>query len=173
MAANDAAPDYTHQFWAKARPYHERRPESIHLLEHHLADVGACFEVLLAQPTIRQRLARSGGLDSLDEATMARLAVFAALHDIGKVNAGFQTQIWRDADFPSGRRLTRVTHGHYRELAPVMLNQNPGTTERFFGSLDWWWDATDSWDDCGGETVWPCSLQRYLTTGSPCGWREN
>ena len=156
MTASDTAPDYTRQFWAKARPYRERGPESIHLLEHHLADVGACFEALLAQPTIRQSLARSGGLDSLYEATAARLAVFAALHDIGKVNAGFQTQIWRDADFPGGRRLTRVTHGHYRELAPVMLNQNPDTTERFFGSLDWWWDATESWDDCGGETV--CAL---------------
>ena len=156
MTASSAAPDYTRQFWAKARPYRQRGPESIHLLEHHLADVGACFEALLAQPTIRQSLARSGGLDSLDEATAARLAVFVALHDIGKVNAGFQTQIWQDADFPGGRRLTRVTHGHYRELAPVMLNQNPDTTERFFGSLDWWWDATESWDDCGGETV--CAL---------------
>ncbi len=54
-------PVYTSQFWAKSEP---RRgyPKRIHLLEHHLADVGACFEALLAQPTIRQRLSGSGGL---------------------------------------------------------------------------------------------------------------
>ena len=50
---------YSRQPWAKSRPRRQRGPESIHLLEHHLADVGACFEALLEQPTIRQRLARS------------------------------------------------------------------------------------------------------------------
>ena len=37
-----------------------------------------------------------------------------------------------------------------------MLGENTGTTEKFFDCLDWWWDATESWDDCGGETV--CAL---------------
>ena len=52
-------PTYTHSFWAKAFPYRQRRPNCIHLLEHHLADVGACLEALLAQPTIRRRLAHA------------------------------------------------------------------------------------------------------------------
>ena len=52
---------YTRHFWAKAHPYRQRGPERIHLLEHHLADVGACFEALLMQPTIRRRMARAGG----------------------------------------------------------------------------------------------------------------
>ena len=157
MTTTADTPQYTRQFWAKAWPYRQQGPERIHLLEHHLADVGACFEALLAQPTIRQRLARSGGLDSLDDPTAARLAVFAALHDIGKVNVGFQTRIWRDADFPGGRQHPALRRaGHYRELAPVMLGENTDTTGRFFGSLDWWWDATESWDDCGGEIV--CAL---------------
>ena len=156
MTTDANAPRYTRQFWAKAWPFRQKGPERIHLLEHHLADVGACFEALLAQPTIRRRLARSGGVESLDDATAARLALFAALHDIGKISAGFQTQVWRDADFPDGRRLARVTRGHYRELAPVMLGEDPGTSDRFFGSLDWWQEATESWDDCGGETV--CGL---------------
>ena len=154
MTDIETTPTYTSRFWAKSEPRHGY-PKRIHLLEHHLADVGACFETLLAQPTIRRRLARSGGLDSLDDATAARLVLFAALHDIGKVSMGFQTQIWRDADFP-GRRLTSITRGHYRELAPVMLGEVPDTTDRFFGSLEWWWDATESWDDRGGETV--CAL---------------
>ena len=53
MTESDIAPIYTRFFWAKAFPYRQRGPERIHLLEHHLADVGACFEALLAQPTIR------------------------------------------------------------------------------------------------------------------------
>ena len=155
MTTTETAPHYTRRFWAKAQPYRQSGPERIHLLEHHLADVGACFEALLAQPNIRQRLAGSGGVDSLDYPTAARLALFAALHDIGKVNIGFQTRIWRDEDFSAGqRRPSRA--GHYHELAPVMLGENTGTTDKFFGSLDWWWDATESWDDCGGETV--CAL---------------
>lgn len=51
------APAYTRYFWAKSD---RANPQRIHLLEHHMADVGACLEALLAQPTIRQRLARSG-----------------------------------------------------------------------------------------------------------------
>ena len=154
MTNLDTAPAYTRSHWAKSEP-RDGYPKRIHLLEHHLADVGACFEALLAQPTIRQRLARSGGLDVLDEATAARLSLFAALHDIGKVNVGFQTRIWRDADLPAGRRKPGHA-GHYHELAPVMRGDDGATTDWFFDNLGWWWDATESWDDCGGETV--CAL---------------
>ena len=155
MTETESMRDYTRQFWAKAQPYRQRGPERIHLLEHHLADVGACFEALLAQPNIRRRLAHSGGLEDLDNATAARLALFAALHDIGKVNVGFQTQIWNDTDFPAAQR--RPGHaGHYHELAPVMGNEDRTTAGWFFDSLGWWWDAIESWDDRGGETV--CAL---------------
>ena len=154
MTHTDRAPAYISRHWAKSDRQDRRR---IHLLEHHLADVGACFEALLAQPTIRRRLAHTAGLDDLDHVTTARLAVFAALHDIGKVNVGFQTQIWRDADFPGGQRPRAFSHpGHYNELAPVIRAESRDTTQRFFGSLEWWWDATESWDDCGGKTV--CGL---------------
>ncbi len=149
-------PDYTRRFWAKAVPYRQKGPAQIHLLEHHLADVGACFEALLQQPTLRRRLAYAGGRENLDldDAMAARLAVFAALHDIGKVNVGFQTQIWQDTDFPGGRRLTRA--GHYHELAPVMNREDNVASDWFFDSLGWWYDATETWDDQGGITV--CDL---------------
>ena len=49
---------YTYRHWAKSD---RSKPERIHLLEHHLADVGACFETLLAQPTISDRLAKAAG----------------------------------------------------------------------------------------------------------------
>ena len=64
------APAYTRYFWAKSD---RANPQRIHLLEHHMADVGACLEALLAQPTIRQRLARSGGLDDLHAAVRGLL----------------------------------------------------------------------------------------------------
>ncbi len=144
-------PAYTRRFWAKFN----RGDRSIHLLEHHLADVGACFEALLAQPTIRLRLARSGGLDDLDAASVARLSILAALHDIGKVNVGFQTQVWLDADLPEGRRRPHRA-GHYNELAPVLAGEDWRTAGWFFDALGWWDEAIRSWDDRGGETV--CAL---------------
>ena len=143
---------YTQVFWAKSD---RENPQRIHLLEHHMADVGACFEALLAQPTIRQRLAASGGFDDLDDVTVARLAVLAALHDIGKVNIGFQTRIWQESDFPTDTRHPRRA-GHIADLAPVLNCDDTETADWFFSSLSWWWDATESWDSCGGETV--CGL---------------
>ena len=158
MISPENAPTYTHRFWAKAYPYRQHRqmgPERIHLLEHHLADVGACFEALLAQPTIRQRLARSGGHNDLDSTTVSRLCVFAALHDIGKVNVGFQTQIWRDADLPDGQRRPGRA-GHTLDLTPLLNDKDGETGRRLFDALGWWFEATESWDDRDGETV--CAL---------------
>ena len=149
MTEDGDRPIYTRLHWAK---FEDGR---IHLLEHHLADVGACFEALMAQPTIRRRLARSGGLDDLDEATVARLSLFAALHDIGKVNVGFQTRAWRDADLPEDRRKPGRA-GHYNELAPVLTDGDRQTAAWFFKALGWWNEATASWDDRCGETV--CAL---------------
>ena len=155
MTDATSAPPYTRQFWAKAYPYRKQGPDRIHLLEHHMADVGACFEALLTQPTIRQRLACSGDMDSLDDATAARLALFAALHDIGKVNTGFQTQIWRQTDsMERERRPSRA--GHTLDLVPVLNGDDAATAEWFFDALGWWRAATESWDDRNGETF--CGL---------------
>ena len=152
-------PTYTRYHWAKSD---RQEPSRIHLLEHHLADVGACLETLLKQPIIRKRLARSGGLDDLDAATAARLAVFAALHDIGKANVGFQTQVWQPEDLlPGQRRPYRA--GHTLELAPVLGNDDDtATSEWFFPALGFWqgvlqWDnGILEWDDRDGLTA--CNL---------------
>ena len=137
---------YRTAFWAKAAPFGARDPERIHLLAHHLADVGATMEALLRQPTIRHRVASAGGLDDLPESTAARLAVFAALHDIGKANVGFQCQIWpRDvAPLP-----TRV--GHTVDLAPVLTGLDRETAGWFYNGIGW--DAITAWDDRGGEVA--------------------
>ena len=149
MTDSERAPAYTRLFWAKAYPYRKRGPERIHLLEHHLADVGACLEALLAQQTIRNRLARSGYQDSIDDATAARLAVFASLHDIGKINVGFQTSVWSDEDL-GGRRRPRWA-GHTADLAPVLTDEDGATADWFFAALGW--DEILAWDNRDGETV--------------------
>ncbi len=153
MRDDETAPAYTRRHWAKSdRQDHWR----IHLLEHHLADVSACFEALLKQPTIYQRLARTAGRDDLDPTTVARLCVFAALHDIGKVNVGFQAQIWRREDFPGGHRPASFRRvGHTLDITPVLNGDDQATGDWFFDSLGWWEDAI-SWDNDEGKTV--CAL---------------
>ncbi|MDD9995263.1 MAG: CRISPR-associated helicase Cas3' [Dehalococcoidia bacterium] len=146
------APSYTRFHWAKSEP-RQGHPKAVHLLEHHLADVGACFEALLAQPRIRENLASSAGLNAVDETTASRLALFAALHDIGKVNMGFQMRIWDPRYLSSGHRVRYA--GHTLDLAPVLSGEDVETAGWFFDELGWW-DEALTWDDCGGETV--CSL---------------
>ena len=154
MTSTETHPAYTQRFWAKSEPRHGY-PKRIHLLEHHLADVGACFEELLAQPTIRQRLSQTSGRDDLDPATVARLSLLAALHDIGKVNIGFQTQIWEQEYRQGNPRINRA--GHTLDITPVLdADKDTETADWFFDALGWWWDATESWDDRYGETV--CAL---------------
>lgn len=91
-----------------------------HRLEHHCADVAACFEVLLEQPVIHSRLARLAGLDSLDAVMVARLAALVFLHDFGKLNTGFQHKVLDDRLF-SGRRPE--PRGHIAEAAAVLVSK--------------------------------------------------
>ena len=139
-------PAYTRLFWAK---WDKDVPGRIHLLEHHLADVGACFQALLSQPTIRRRLAQTAGMDDLQPAIAARLSVFAALHDIGKVNVGFQTRTWEAADRRGQRRVDRA--GHTADIVPVLTGEDVGTSEWFLDSLGW--EELLGWDSDGGETA--------------------
>lgn len=149
MTLSHANPNaYTRAHWAKSD---RQNPGRIHLLEHHLADVGACMEALLSQPTIRGRLASSAGRDDIDEATAARLAVFAALHDIGKVNVGFQTQIWQAEDWQGARRPLGWGHGHTRDIVPVIIDADKKAAAWFFDALGF--DDMLEWDADDGETA--------------------
>ena len=72
-------------YWAKldeARGWHP--------LIAHLADVAAVMECLLHDPVITSRLAAVCRWDRLDEGTVQVLVHLAGLHDIGKLNHGFQ-----------------------------------------------------------------------------------
>ena len=160
MTDAECAPAYTRLHWAKSD---RNDPRRIHLLEHHLADVGACFEALIAQPTIRARLARSGGRDSLDGGTASRLAVFAALHDIGKANVGFQARIWKEEDLRGRSRPHRA--GHTNDLVPVLMDKDSETANWFFPALRW--QDLLAWDGRDGETVCAMLVATLSHHGQP------
>jgi CRISPR-associated endonuclease/helicase Cas3 len=104
--------EWTGQAWGKLRATHDGEIEW-HRLIDHCADVAACVEALLAQPTIAARF----GLPPNDKMRVARLAALAFLHDLGKANVGFQN-----------RRLQQIdgsvsVAGHTREIAPLFSDQ--------------------------------------------------
>ena len=136
-------PNYTDRFWAKW----DRETQEFHLLEHHLADVGACFEALVDQPTIRARLAYAGCVDALDDAAASRLCVFAALHDIGKVNVGFQTKTWDPDERPRG--IGRA--GHTSDMVPILEGKDRETLGWFTDALGW--EEILDWDNDNGDTA--------------------
>ena len=72
----------------------------IHRLEHHCADVAACFEALLRDPVLRARFVRATGTNEFTETIAARLTFLAYLHDFGKLNAGFQFQVRPPNELP-------------------------------------------------------------------------
>ena len=84
----------------------------LHRLEHHCADVAACFEALLRDPVLRARFGQAAGADDTDT-TAARLTFLAFLHDFGKLNVGFQFKVRRrESELP--RRGPRPA-GHVAE----------------------------------------------------------
>ncbi len=88
-----------------------------HHLAHHCADVAACFEVIATLPVVRARMEKAAD-QTLTPIHIARLAVFAFLHDCGKLHPGFQAKggwspdIWSPID----------RHGHVQEGAALFLS---------------------------------------------------
>ena len=168
MTLSHANPNaYTRAHWAKSD---RQNPGRIHLLEHHLADVGACMEALLSQPTIRRRLASAAGRDDIDEATAARLAVFAALHDIGKVNVGFQTQIWQAEDWQGARRPNGWGRGHTRDIVPVIIDADKKTAAWFLDALGF--EDMLEWDADDGETASSLFVATLSHHGEPLNLQD-
>lgn len=81
--------------WAKLTHENNDRSGSViawNTLWAHSADVAAVTEALLARTLLGPRLARLAGWEQLSPVHIARLSAFAALHDAGKVNHGFQNR---------------------------------------------------------------------------------
>lgn len=87
----------------------------------HSADVAAVLTALLEQPVIARRLARLLGEDELTADDRTRLAALAALHDLGKINHGFQNQPF---DLPGPKA------GHITPLVSLLDNHTEGTSAR-------------------------------------------
>ena len=69
-------------------------PDGLHRqsLADHCRDVAAVFVGLVRLPGISRRLAGLAGCPALADAWIERLGWLAFLHDVGKVNAGFQAR---------------------------------------------------------------------------------
>ena len=80
-----------------------------HRLEHHCADVAACFEAILEDTVPRRRFAIAARQDPLHPTTLARLTVLAFLHDFAKINSGFQFKVRDPKDCP-GRPPPPMSH---------------------------------------------------------------
>lgn len=67
--------------------------------------------------SLGRRLAQLGGVNELDEVQVARLCVFAALHDLGKFDQHFQNK---------GRPGAQPRAGHVREFAVILDDEARG-----------------------------------------------
>lgn len=99
-------------FWGKLVRTEDGAPCQWHPLFDHCADVGAVTEALLRLPVWRRRLTRLAGT-ALGDAGWARLCVLASLHDLGKLNIGFQAK---------GRDDLGVTAGHVQEAVAALIH---------------------------------------------------
>lgn len=97
-------------FWGKFEQADPPLGCEWHPLFDHCADVAAVAEALLHLPVWQQRLSRLAGRE-LDATDQARLCVFAALHDVGKLNLGFQAK---------GRPDLGPTAGHVEEAVAAL-----------------------------------------------------
>ena len=132
-------------YWAK----YDGDTGRIHRLEHHLADVGAVMEAMLKLPKFNQPTSCLIGYE-LDDATAARLAVFAAIHDIGKANLLFQQKVWIPT--PPRQRLA----SHTKDMMQLFNGADVYNRDLFFESMSWLDQAVREWDSENGQTV--CSL---------------
>src|SRR6478672_620869 len=70
----------------------DRQTGSTRSLIGHSLDVAHCVHAMLTRGASRRRLGAAAGLD-LSDVHVARLAVLAGLHDMGKSTNGFQERI--------------------------------------------------------------------------------
>jgi len=102
-----------------------------HPLEAHCADVAAVFEAMLDAGALGERLETAAGM-RLDRGRKQRLSVLAALHDLGKLNHGFQNR-WE----PKARH----TCGHVRPLAGLAAREHQRRAQFCLGEILTWFDC--------------------------------
>jgi len=124
---------------------------SFHRLEHHCADVAACFELLIEQPNIQRGFIQTAGIKEICQTTKERLLVLVFLHDLGKLNTGFQFKVHSNID---GKRQPPKL-GHIEESC-LIFDQ-----KRFVDALGL--HALEDW----GEVVVPLLFASWSHHGRP------
>lgn len=113
-----------HTAWGKRRSTDGNiETDRLGLIEHSI-DVAAVFESLVSVPLICRRL-ETLAKTRLTETLIARLAVLAFLHDLGKASVGFQSKSIEEAIRPSWRTKAEIDFnqcGHTRVVAGVLFN---------------------------------------------------
>ncbi|MDF1586562.1 CRISPR-associated helicase Cas3' [Marinimicrococcus flavescens] len=115
----------TKDLWGKFRDEARGGP-AWHPLSDHAIDVAGTLAALLAQPTLRRRLAHAGGLSALHEGQVARLCHLAFLHDLGKCSRGFRAKAVPGLGPPCG---------HLAALRPLWQEEGPELAA-FLGAID-------------------------------------
>jgi CRISPR-associated endonuclease/helicase Cas3 len=98
-------------------------------------------EALLTRTLLGKRLARLAGREALDDVTVARLSVLAALHDIGKFNHGFQDK---------AQQRPAAVAGHVKEMRAA-LDDRPDGCPMLYGPGGL--SALDGWDGDEDEAL--------------------
>lgn len=152
-------------FWGKLKRRDGYRSGPVvawHSLVDHSADVAAVGEALLQVGLLRRRLAALGGLDDLDPVQVARLSVLMALHDLGKVNHGFQRK---------GREKPYDTAGHVREVIGLLAKGLAQLKRRVKTTLAL--EELGTWEDPDGEpAVEGLLFAAICHHGRPYGWED-
>lgn len=125
-------------FWGKLRLDACGSIEAWLPLATHCLDVAWVFRYLAELPPYRRRLQVAAGVQEISDPQLARLAVIALLHDLGKANLGFQDKVC-DA--------SRARAGHIRELAPLLAEE--ALSARLVEAMDYpclvgWFEPPDS-----------------------------
>ena len=119
-------------FWGKLNENFDVEKELKHPLFAHCADVGAVFWEISHSPVMRDRLEHAAG-QRLSACQLARLAVLAVLHDLGKFCWGFQNK----ARKIEGMKIC----GHIECLPGLMAERHFRLTDACFSPLvDWFAD---------------------------------
>lgn len=122
----------------------------------HLIDVAYCFQRLCQCHSMRRALG-SAAQRELNDADLARLAVIAFLHDIGKASSSFQSNRWC-ADLRPGYWPKASGHG----AQAIYLLDGSNQVQTLFNALPV--DALVNW---GENAVIPLLLASFSHHGRP------
>jgi|AntAceMinimDraft_8_1070364.scaffolds.fasta_scaffold04166_7 CRISPR-associated endonuclease/helicase Cas3 len=125
-------------FWTKIRRDKAGAVTSWQPLKAHCVDVAAGTEALFEHSILLSRLGHLLGQEHSSDMQIARLCVLASLHDVGKVNHGFQDRAY----FPRAPRI-----GHVSPFIDFMNWDNPEKVEIIkalnLREMDKWFQSED------------------------------